>query len=589
MSNTARTAHLPAEPIPTRMKRLGAATIVFVAVLLLALPGLTLASPGDLDPTFDGDGMRAFGGLSSDVANAVMVQRDGKLVLAGYGGGNFAVTRLNPEGSFDTGFGDGGMSGADFGGVDSAYAAALQADGKIVVAGHTEVNSDIAVARFHPNGSLDGSFDPGGTDGPGKKTFGHGGFDIANAVLVQPDGKIVVAGAGNAKADFAVTRLNSDGSYDSTFDGDGIAAADFGATDIGYAAALQPDGKIVVAGQTGSAEYDVAITRFNPTGPADATLDRTFNGAGTKRFGYGGFDSARAVLVRPDGKLVVAGHGGPNSDLAVTQLNPDGSFDTGFGDRATAWADFGGRDFGYAAALQPDGKVVVAGERAGVDDDIAIARLQPGGALDATFSVDGRTTVNFGGADAGYALALQADGRIVVAGDTTLGNDFAVARLEGDSPPTGGTGGPTGGTGGPGGGSGGGAGGSVTPRCAGKRATMIGTAGRDTLRGTRGADVIVALDGNDRIRAERGNDRVCGGAGNDNVAGQSGRDWLQGGRGNDRLTGGGGKDSLLGQAGPDALFGGPGNDRLTGGGGRDNCLGGEGRDSTRCDNERGQQ
>jgi uncharacterized delta-60 repeat protein len=566
MSKAARTA----------MKRLSAATIVLVAVLLMVLPGLARAAPGDLDPSFDGDGMSTFGGLSSDVANAVLVQPDGKLVLAGYGGGNFAVTRLNPAGSFDTSFGDGGVTGADFGGADFAYAAALQPDGKVVVAGHADVDKEIAVARFHPNGSLDGSFDPGGTDGPGKKTFGHGGWDIANAVLVQPDGKIVVAGSGNANVDFAVTRLNPDGSYDSSFDGDGIAAADFGGSDIGYGAALQPDGKIVVAGQTGSAESDIAIARFNPTGPADTTLDRTFNGAGTKRFGYGGFDSARAVLVQRDGKLVVAGHGGPNSNLAVTQLNPDGSFDTSFGDRGTSWADFGGIDFGNAAALQPDGKIVVAGERSGGDDDFAIARLQPGGALDTTFSVDGRTTVNFGGADSGNAVALQADGRIVVAGDTNLGNDFAVARLEGDPPPTGGAGGP-------GGGSGGGAGGSVAPRCAGRRATIVGTAGRNVLRGTRRADVIVALGGNDSIRAARGNDRVCGGAGNDNVAGQSGRDRVQGGRGNDRLTGGGGTDSLLGQAGGDALLGGPGNDRLTGGGGRDNCLGGAGRDTTRCE------
>jgi uncharacterized delta-60 repeat protein len=144
MSNTTCTPPAPAEPMPTRMNRLGAVTIVLVAVLLLALPGLARAAPGDLDPSFDGDGLRAFGGPSADVANAVQVQRDGKLVLAGYGGGNFAVTRLNSDGSFDTGFGDGGMSGTDFGGLDFAYAAALQDDGKIVVAGQTEVNKDIA-------------------------------------------------------------------------------------------------------------------------------------------------------------------------------------------------------------------------------------------------------------------------------------------------------------------------------------------------------------------------------------------------------------------------------------------------------------
>jgi uncharacterized delta-60 repeat protein len=555
-------------------RRRGAATIVVVAVLLTALSGLAHAAPGDLDPTFDGDGIRTFGALGGGGAQAVLVQPDGKLVLAGYGGTDFAVARLNPDGSSDTSFDDDGMSGADFGGNDFGYAAALQPDGKIVVAGQTDVNNDIAVARFNPDGSLDASFDPGGTDGPGKKTFGSGGFDIANAVLVQPDGKVVVAGTGNA--DFAVTRLNPDGSFDTSFDGDGTAAADFGGADYGYAAALQPDGRIVVAGQAG--DEDVAVARFNPTGPADKTLDTTFSGAGTKRIGYGGFDAARAVLVQPDGKIVVVGYGGPIRKLAVTRLSADGSFDPGFGDGGTAWVDFGGDDIGYAAALQRDGKIVVAGERSGDDDDFAIARLQPGGALDTTFSGDGRTTVDFGGADSGSSMALQLNARIVIAGDTTVGGDFAVARLQGDPPPSGGAGDGSGHE--PGGGPG-------VPRCAGRRATIVGTGRRDMLRGTRRADVIVALGGNDRIRAEGGNDLVCGGAGNDDVTGQSGRDRLFGGPGNDRLGGGGGKDSLLGQAGRDRLLGGPGDDRLTGGGDRDDCLGGSGRDRAVCETRRG--
>ena len=541
------------------MTRTVPATMVVVAVLLAALSGLAHAAPGDLDPSFDGDGRRTFGALAGEGAAAVLVQPDGKLVLAGYGNDNFAVARLNPDGTSDTSFA-GGISGADFGGFDSANAAALQRDGKIVVAGHTDVNLDIAVARFNPDGSLDASFDQGGTDGPGKKIFGSDSFDIANAVLVQPDGKIVVVGTGNNN--FAVTRLNPDGSFDTSFDGDGTAGADFGGADYGSAAALQSDGKIVVAGNTGG--EDVAVARFNPTGPADKTLDTTFSGDGTRTFGYGGFDSARAALVQPDGRIVVVAHGGPNREVAVTRLSPDGSFDPGFGDGGTAWVDFGGTDFGNAVALQSDGKLVVAGERSGDDYDFAIARLQPGGALDTAFSGDGKTTVDFGDADSGSSVALQGDGRIVVAGDTGVGDDFAVARLQGDPTPSGGTG-PAGG--GPG-----------VPRCAGRRVTIVGTGHRDTLRGTRRADVILALGGNDRIRAGRGNDLVCGGAGNDSITGQSGRDRLLGGAGNDRLSGGAGKDSLLG---------GTGNDRLTGGGARDHCLGGSGRDRAVCETRRG--
>jgi uncharacterized delta-60 repeat protein len=517
-----------------------------IAVLLTALSGLAHAAPGDLDPSFDGDGMRTFGANAGDTAKAVLVQPDGKLVLAGYGGANFAVARLNPDGISDLSF-DGGMTGVDFGDFDFGNAAALQPDGKIVVAGHTEANRDIAVARFNPDGSLDTTFDPGGTDGPGKKVFGYGGFDSANAVLVQPDGKVVVAGAGNG--DVAVTRLNPDGSFDTSFDGDGTAGADFGGPDYGYAVALQPDGRIVVAGSAGG--EDVGVARFNPAGPADDTLDTSFGGNGTKRFGYGGYDAAHAALVQPDGRIVLLGDGGPDGKIAVTRLRPNGSFDDGFGDGGTVWVDFGGLNFGRAAALQRDGKIVVAGERSGDEHDFAIARLQPAGALDTTFGGDGRTTVDFGGEDSGFSVALQADGRIVVAGDTTVGSDFAVTRLQGDAAPSGGPGPAQGG--GPG-----------VPRCAGKRATIVGTARRDTLRGTPRADVIVALGGNDRIRAGRGNDLVCGGTGNDDITGQAGRDRLFGGPGRDRLLGG------------------PGNDRLTGGGARDQCLGGSGRDRAAC-------
>jgi uncharacterized delta-60 repeat protein len=552
-----------------------AAMVVSIVVALAASAGVAHAAPGDLDPSFDGDGRKTIDYGGEDYASAVAVQPDGKIVLAGSGGpnGDFAVTRLNPGGSFDTSFDGDGMAGADFGGGDYGRAAALAPDGKIVVAGHTSVGDDVAVARF----------DPGGADGPGKKTFGYGGRDTAEAVLVAPDGKIVVAGTGNANYDFVVTRLNSDGSFDTSFDGDGTAGFDFGGGDYGNAVAAQPDGRLVVAGDT-SIKQDVAIARFNPTGPADMTLDATFDGDGITTFDYGDNDGAQAVALQPDGKIVVAGYGGPGGDVAVTRLNPDGSPDTSFDGDGTAKIKLGGpglSDAGYAVALAPDGKIVVAGvaQLTAVNTDFALVRLQPGGALDTTFSFDGKTTLNYGGYDGAAAVALQPDGGIVVAGHTSVNYDIAVARLEGDPPAVqdGGSG-----AGGPGadrpGAGGHGTGPGAVPRCAGHRATIVGTAKDDVLRGTPRADVIVALGGDDRVAALGGRDIVCGGKGDDRLLGGSGADRLDGEQGNDTLSG---------ATGNDRLSGGPGRDRLTGGPQRDTCVGGGGRDrATTCETRR---
>jgi uncharacterized delta-60 repeat protein len=527
------------------LKFLTPLTVALVALVAL-FAGPALAAPGDLDPSFSGDGKTTIDYGGDDAANAVAVQPDGKIVLVGRGNANvdFAITRLNPDGSFDTSFDGDGTAGIDFGGADDARAVALAPDGKIVVAGDTSVDFGIAIARLNTDGSLDASFDPGGTDGPGKKTFAGGD---ANAVLVAPDGKIVLAGTGGPKIDFEVVRLNPDGSFDTSFDSDGALGIDFGSKDHGWGAALQPDGKVVVAGATYD-NFDVAVARSN----VDGSLDDTFAGTGKKTFDYGGGDGAGAVALQPDGRIVVAGSGGPNDDLAVTRLNPDGSFDPSFDSDGTAGIDFGGDDGAGAVVLAPNGKIVVAGIGMGGSGigAFAVARLQPGGASDTTFSFDGKTTVDYGGYDYAAAVALAPDGKLVVAGATSVNRDIAVARLQGDPPAArgGGPGTRRPGAGGPGAGSGRTAG--AVPRCAGRRATIVGTAGRDVLRGTRRADVIVALGGNDVVRAAQGNDIVCGGSG---------------------------RDRLIGDAG---------NDRLIGGGGRDTCLGGSGRDRATCETKR---
>jgi uncharacterized delta-60 repeat protein len=581
-----------------RTSPLRRAQITSVAVLALGLGATAaLAAPGDLDTTFDGDGIRTIDFLAGESAAAVLAQPDGKIVVAGRTGNtvtdNFVVTRLDPDGSLDSSFSGDGAASADFGAADWVTSAALQADGKIVVAGVTEpagASSNVAVARFNANGTLDSSF-----DGDGMTTLDYlGGADAAEAVVLQPDGKIVLAGYGSSSQCFTLARLNPDGSPDPAFQGDdmidtGSFCVAFGpGFDTARAAAIQPDGKIVIAGANiDGANENFAVTRIEP---ATGLPDRTFDGDGIRTIDFGGGDSAQSVLVQPNGKILLAGHGTGPGDFVVTRLDADGSTDQSFGGNGTANVDFGGSDRGYGAALQANGKIVLAGESimpGGAALPVgAVARLQPGGALDTTFSGDGKQTVSSGAYSALTAATLQANGRILVAGGT--GADMLVARLDGDSAAVGGGparlpiggrgGGPGGGPGGPGAGGGGR---KSVPRCNGKPATIVGSTRSDLLKGTRRPDVIVALGGNDKIAAGGGNDTICAGIGNDTVDGGSGNDRLYGQAGKDKLGGGAGKDNLSGGAGKDNLSGGAGKDNLLGGGGRDKLNGGAGRDKQR--------
>jgi uncharacterized delta-60 repeat protein len=539
------------------------------AILLLLLAGVAtaLATPGDLDSSFDGDGIRTVDFNGDDSAQEVLIQPDGKIVAAGSGNvepEDFVVARLKLDGSLDTSFDGDGKAVADFGAREGNGAAALQPDGKIVIAGDSTGaggTSDFRILRLTADGSPDPTFDK-----DGKATIDFGGVDTGKEVLVQPDGKIVVAGS--VFGQLAVVRLNSDGSVEG-----GARRADFGgAFSEAYALALQPDGKIVAAGFTESAggADDVAVARFN----ADLSLDSTFVRDGKKTLDLGGVQSAEYasdVAVQPDGKIVLTGEGYNTKDIAVTRLETDGSLDTSFDGDGTARIDLGSSDGGYAVALQANGKIVVGTSN-------LILRLQPGGALDTTFSGDGKQPLSVVGSVA--SLALLRDGRIAAAGFT--GGNVLVGLFEGDSGPAG----TDPGGGGPGGGA------LEVPRCAGKKATIVGTGKADRLKGTRRADVIIGVGGNDRVDGGRGNDLICAGdgndwvkgsSGNDRLYGQTGKDTLAGGAGRDALSGGASNDRLAGDAGKDRLAGGPGKDRLIGGSGKDSCNGGTGKDRAVCE------
>ena len=380
--------------------------------------GRRMASPGDLDTSFSGDGKKtiSFGGV--DIANVVLVQPNGRIVVAGGGAAadRFCVARLRSNGVLDTAFGSGGKRVIGFGGRglgESVFGAALQPDGKIVLVGGSGLRA--AVARLNPNGSLDTTF-----SGDGKKTFNWapGDFSRAQAVLVLANGKLVVAGfSGPEGGDIQAARLKTNGALDTAFGTGGKARVDFGDTEFGFAAARQADGRIVVAGRSLGSGAVVARLRAN------GTLDPDFDGDGRLLLPGGGV--ARAVLVQPDSKIVLAGNPGLSEVMTVTRLNPNGSPDTTFNGDGTATIDFGpGDDPARSAVLQPDGKIVVAG------GDVAVARLNANGSPDAAFGAAGKAAVDFGAATFGNAVALQPNGRIVVAGQRS-GGDFAVARLLG--------------------------------------------------------------------------------------------------------------------------------------------------------------
>ena len=233
-----------------------------------------------------------------------------------------------------------------------------------------------------------------------------------------------------ASRDFTLARYNPDGSLDTTFDGDGLATLDIaGRDDYGRAVALQPDGKVVVAGYTyNGTNYDFALARFNPNG----SLDPSFHTTGYTVIDLGGIEYFYTLAIQPDGKILAAGSKYiiGYDDSAVVRFNPDGSLDTGFGSNGMV---LGYISSAYAIALQPYGKIVVAGYAYNISMDFGLLRLNPDGSLDTSFSGDGLLDNDFlGGADYGYAVALQPDGRILVAGYASNESDpdFAIVRYK---------------------------------------------------------------------------------------------------------------------------------------------------------------
>ena len=322
---------------------------------------------------------------------------------------------------------------------DQATAMTLQSDGKILVAGVSNIGGsfDFALVRHNTDGSLDSSF---GTSGKVTTDIGTTSDDYVYAVAVQSDGKILVSGYSNRGGtyDFTLVRYGTTGSLDTTFGTGGKVTTDIGTSsfDSGNAITIQSDGKILVGGSTdASGNYDFAVARYDSVG----VLDPTFGTGGKVNtdISAASTDEVYAITVQSDGKILVSGYanmaGGNN--FAVVRYEANGTLDTTFNTTGKVTTDIGtnSSDFATAMSLQSDGKILVSGtSNSSGSFDFTIVRYAVNGSLDTTFNTTGKVTTALGTAsdDQATGLKLLSDGKIILGGYSNGGGsyDFALAR-----------------------------------------------------------------------------------------------------------------------------------------------------------------
>ena len=388
-----------------------------------------------LDAGFDNDGVRQVdvSGID-DWAFGIALQADGKIVVAGRAEGSttdFAVVRLLADGALDPTFDGDGIRTTNIAGLDTAFAVAVQPDGKIVVAGSaglSAINEAFAVVRYLPDGTPDATF-----DGDGIRTDDLSpGIDRAYALVIQPDGKIVLGGTGpiSGDDDFVLVRYDANGVPDAGFGTAGVVSADLGSVDLAAGLALQADGKLVLGGWSSS---DFAVARFEADGDPDPTFDT--DGVVVTDVAGGG-DTALTVALQPDGKILVGGHANVFGipDFAVLRFLTDGSLDSTFdGDGRLTFDPEGVGDFGAALAVRADGRIALVGNGfSGGSEALFVARFLADGTPDVSFDGDGSAVVNpTAGDEAGRAAVFQPDGKLVIAGRANTGaaSNFVVARF----------------------------------------------------------------------------------------------------------------------------------------------------------------
>jgi uncharacterized delta-60 repeat protein len=399
---------------------------ILLAVMVSALG--TYGQSGVLDTSFGNNGIvtTVISGMYN-LAHTSVVQPDGKIIVAGEAGEgttyNVAVARYNADGTLDSSFGNSGTLLVPVGSARSyARNIAIQPDGKIVIGAYTydDIASDFAVVRLNGDGSLDNSF---GTEGI--TIVDNGSHEVVDAMTILNDGKILLAGYNYDN--FLAARFNTDGTLDTSFGTNGWATTVF---DSSYSqvkdATSQNDGKILLSGfasDISTGRHKIAVARFN----TDGTIDNTFGTSGQVSFNIGSFDDYGAgVAVQTDGKIMIGGYTILDSnfseyDFAAVRLNSDGTFDDSYGTNGivvTSVID-NGRNYAEQMLLQPDDKIVLMGfvGSGSNDDDMGMVRFDTEGNLDTTFGAGGKVITDVGGRyDYGKAIAIQPDNKIILAG-----------------------------------------------------------------------------------------------------------------------------------------------------------------------------
>lgn len=301
---------------------------------------------GTPDATFDGDGIVTTTTIgASSFARTVALQTNGKIVVGGDSGGQFALTRYNIDGTLDTTFDTDGIVTTTILTSGAGLDLVIQGDGKIVLAGQSTVGGVITatLVRYNRDGTPDTTFD---TDGVVTAPAGE-----VRAVALQSDGRIIIAG--RLAGHFFLARYNSNGSPDTTFDSDGIVTTAIGTASFAMDLAIQPDGKIIASGNFTSGTINLALARYNPNGSPDTTFNA--DGIVTTAIGTTSLFNKQAVTLQADGKIITTGP----LTLARFKINgdPDDSFNGG-----SVPITIGTGGLFHNLALQTDGKVIVGGQ-----------------------------------------------------------------------------------------------------------------------------------------------------------------------------------------------------------------------------------
>jgi uncharacterized delta-60 repeat protein len=402
---------------------------------------IVLAQPGILDYSFGVSGISK-GPYTTQYSYAygIAQQADGKILVTGYLEDvtlSTFVTRFDTNGVVDTTFSNPILTIGQLG--DYGRAITVQPDGKILVTGFADNStSDIYVVRLLPSGDYDTTF---GSGGIAMTDFGNNTLDQAHDIMLQPDGKILVAGWSlNNDIDIALLRYNTDGSPDSSFGMNGKVSTDINnETQEGHGITLQSDGKILVAGLAFNAVSgnDLAVFRYL----ADGTIDSSFgvNGISIPPVNQDD-DAANDIALQPDGKIVLAGYTYSVisfADKLVVRLDTSGNPDPTFGVSGIVTSNPVNNDcFSTGVLIQPDGKIITTGRAYSATSNFLVSRFNTDGQIDSTFGTNGFTFTSVAnGEDFIYGSLLQPDGKVVVAGyySDNLTENFAVARYNSDS------------------------------------------------------------------------------------------------------------------------------------------------------------